>query len=207
WVNDPIDLFLLHIQGSGRIMLPSGSTMRVGYAASNGHPYQSIGSLLIKENQISSENMNLPALRQWLRDNPKQRDRVLFSNPSYVFFRKIEEGPFGNIAVPLTGERSMATDANIFPKGAPGMIYVTMPEFAEDGTVTNWRAQLRFTVNQDTGGAILGPGRVDYFMGFGEQALRTAGLMKQTGSSLYFIAPSRAEEPTGFFHWLGKLFH
>ncbi|MEO5330966.1 MAG: murein transglycosylase A [Magnetococcus sp. YQC-5] len=205
WVDDPIELFFLHIQGSGRISLPDGSVMRVGYAATNGQPYRSIGTLLIEEKQITRENMSLPVLRQWLRDNPKERDRVLNSNPSYVFFRKIEGGPFGNIGVALTGERSMATDAHLFPKGAPGMIYVTLPEFAEDGALAKWSSKLRLTVNQDTGGAIRGPGRVDYFMGFGEKAQRTAGIMKQTGASLYFMAPRLSEESTE--SWFGRWFH
>ncbi|MBF0212702.1 MAG: MltA domain-containing protein [Magnetococcales bacterium] len=205
WVEDPVDLFFLHIQGSGRVQLPDGSTLRVGYAATNGQPYRSIGALLIEENQIAKENMSLPALRQWLKDNPKQRDRVLYSNPSYVFFRKLDGGPFGNIGVPLTAERSIATDATLFPKGAPGLLYVTMPEFDEQGAVVNWKPTLRFTVNQDTGGAIKGAGRVDYFMGFGEKALQIAGIMKQKGSSLYFIAPKPADEPAGWFGWLDDL--
>ncbi|MBF0627550.1 MAG: MltA domain-containing protein [Magnetococcales bacterium] len=203
WVDDFVDLFFLHIQGSGRLQLPDGSTLRVGYAATNGQPYRSIGSLLIEENQISRENMSLPALRQWLKENPKQRDRVLFSNPSYVFFRKLEGPALGNIGVPLTAERSMATDAQLFPKGAPGLLYVTFPEFANDGvTVTNWKPTLRFTVNQDTGGAIKGAGRVDYFMGYGDKAMRTAGIMKQKGSSLYFIAPRPDDEPKSMFQWV-----
>ncbi|MBF0342022.1 MAG: murein transglycosylase A [Magnetococcales bacterium] len=207
WVDDPVELFFLHIQGSGRVQLPDGSTLRVGYAATNGLPYRSIGAMLIEENQISKENMSMPALRQWLKENPKQRERVLFSNPSYVFFRKLEGGPFGNIGVPLTGERSMATDALLFPKGAPGLLYLTMPEFADDGSVTNWKPTLRFTVNQDAGGAIRGAGRVDYFMGFGEKAMRTAGIMKQRGSSLYFIAPRPTDEPRSWWSWISDRFH
>ncbi|MBF0295808.1 MAG: MltA domain-containing protein [Magnetococcales bacterium] len=202
WVEDPIDLFFLHVQGSGRISLPDGATLRVGYAGSNGLPYRSIGSLLIDEKEIPKEKMSLPVLRQWLKDNPKQTERVMFSNPSYVFFRKLDGGPYGNIGVPLTGERSMATDDRLFPKGAPGMLYVTFPEFAADDTVTGWRPTLRFTVNQDTGGAIRGPGRVDYFMGFGDKALRTAGIMKQTGASLYFIAPRPPEPKKSFWQRL-----
>ncbi|NGZ07622.1 MAG: transglycosylase [Magnetococcales bacterium] len=206
WVEDPIDLFFLHIQGSGRVQLPDGSTLRVGYAATNGQPYRSIGALLIEENQITRENMSLPAIRQWLKENPKQRDRIFYANPSYVFFRKLEGPAVGNIGVPLTAERSMATDAHLFPKGAPGLLYVTFPEFADDGvTVANWKPTLRFTVNQDTGGAIKGAGRVDYFMGFGDKALRTAGIMKQKGSSLYFIAPRPTDEPRGMFTWLREL--
>ncbi|GAB0058935.1 Membrane-bound lytic murein transglycosylase A [Candidatus Magnetaquicoccaceae bacterium FCR-1] len=207
WVDDPIDLFFLHIQGSGRVQLPDGSTLRVGYAATNGQPYRSIGALLIEENQISKENMSMPALRQWLKDNPKQRDRVLNANPSYVFFRKLEGGPFGNIGVPLTGERSMATDATLFPKGAPGLLHVTLPEINTDGSVSTWQPTLRFTVNQDTGGAIRGPGRVDYFMGFGERAMQIAGIMKQRASSLYFIAPRPPDEPRpGFFARIREFF-
>ncbi|MBF0126273.1 MAG: murein transglycosylase A [Magnetococcales bacterium] len=207
WVDDPIDLFFLHIQGSGRVMLPDGSAMRVGYAGTNGQPYRSIGTLLIEENQIPKEKMSLPALRQWLKEHPDQVERVLNSNPSYVFFRKIDGGPFGTIGVPLTGERSMATDAQLFPKGAPGLLYVTLPEFAQDDTVSQWRFQLRFTVNQDSGGAIRGAGRVDYFMGHGEKALRTAGIMKQTGASLYFIAPRPPDEPRGFWQRFGNFFN
>lgn len=194
WVDDPVDAFFLQIQGSGRVLLENGTTLRVGYAGANGHPYRSIGRLLIKEKKIPRAEMNLPNLRKWLQEHPDDRDRILFSNPSYVFFRKLEGGPFGNIQVSLTTGHSIATDYRLFPKGAPTFLETTLPTFAADNkTITEWRSETRFTANQDTGGAIRGPGRVDLFLGFGSKAEQVAGVMKQTNSRLYFIAPKKEE--------------
>lgn len=190
WVDDVIDAFFLQIQGSGRVQLDTGAILRVGYQSANGRPYRAIGKLLIQEKEISKEDMSLPALKAWLQKNPDQIDRVLEYNPSYVFFHKIEGGPLGNIAVPLTPGRSIATDHRLFPKGAPGILKTSLPVFAEDKkTKPQWRDDIRFVVNQDTGGAIRGPGRVDLFTGFGGDAEMTAGIMKSEGSALYFIAP------------------
>lgn len=191
WVDDQLDLFFLQIQGSGRVQLTDGSMLRVGYHGANGHAYNSIGKILIEEGAISREDMSLPALRKWLKNNPTQQERILNANPSYVFFRKIDGGPYGNIDVALTPDRSIATDYHIFPKGAPGVLSTTTPRFADSkgDTVVDWQHSLRFVVNQDTGGAIRGAGRVDLFMGFGDGAERSAGIMKQSGSRLYFLAP------------------
>ena len=200
WVDSAVDAFFLHIQGSGRVALDTtqqegGKKMlRVGYAASNGRSYRSIGKILIDEGRLSREEMTLPRLRQWLQDNPEEVQRILFANPSYVFFRELEGDPVGNIQVVLTQGRSIATDHRLFPKGAPSILTTTAPIFAEDGkTVVDWKPDVRFTVNQDTGGAIRGAGRVDLFLGFGEKAENWAGVMKQSGSQLYFIAPSTEE--------------
>ncbi|MBF0444388.1 MAG: MltA domain-containing protein [Magnetococcales bacterium] len=191
WVDNLVDLFFLQIQGSGRVELAEGGVLRVGYHEANGHPYHSIGRILIQEDAISREKMSLPAIRQWLRQNPSQRDRLLNANPSYVFFRKLSGGPYGNIAVALTPGRSIATDYRIFPRGAAGMLITTLPHFSKNDqkNTVDWQQSARFIVNQDTGGAIRGPGRVDLFLGFGEEAEQTAGIMKQGGSKLYFIAP------------------
>ncbi len=189
WVDDPLDLFFLQIQGSGRVQLDDGGVMLVGYNGANGRPYRSIGKILIDEGAISRKDMSLPALRKWLKENPAQQDRILNANPSYVFFRKLSGGPYGNISVALTPERSIATDHRIFPKGAPGMLITTIPHFTGNGSKVEWRQSARFIVNQDTGGAIRGPGRVDLFLGFGDAAEKSAGIMKQSGSSLFFIAP------------------
>ncbi|HIJ83697.1 MAG TPA: murein transglycosylase A [Magnetococcales bacterium] len=190
WVDDEIDAFFLQIQGSGRVMLDNGVMMRVGYDSANGRAYRAIGKLLIEEKAISKEDMSMPALREWLKKNPDQMERVFEYNPSYVFFREIKGGALGNIGVPLTPYRSIATDHRLFPKGAPGILKTFLPEFAADKkTVQQWRNDVRFVVNQDTGGAIRGPGRVDLFTGFGDEAESTAGIMKQEGSALYFIAP------------------
>lgn len=190
WVDSAIDVFFLQVQGSGRVQLENGEVMRVGYQGANGRPYRSIGKLLIEEKVISKEDMTMPALKEWLEKNPEQMDRVFQYNPSYVFFQKIKGDPLGNIAVPLTPYRSIATDHRLFPKGAPGILKTSLPVFGGDKqAVTQWRLDQRFVVNQDTGGAIRGPGRVDLFTGFGSEAERTAGIMKSEGSSLYFIAP------------------
>lgn len=190
WVDNELDAFFLQVQGSGRVKLDNGETMRVGYHCTNGHPYRSIGKLLIEEKQITKEEMTLPALRAWLQQHPDQITRVFEYNPSYVFFKKISGEPVGNTAVPLTPGRSIATDHRLFPKGAPGLLKTSLPLFAADKkTVTGWHKEIRFVVNQDTGGAIAGPGRVDLFTGFGDEAESTAGHMKSEGSSLYFIAP------------------
>ncbi|MBF0132729.1 MAG: murein transglycosylase A [Magnetococcales bacterium] len=190
WVDDVIDAFFLQIQGSGRIQLDTGAMLRVGYRSANGRPYRAIGKLLIQEKEISKEDMSLPALKEWLQNHPDQIDRVLEYNPSYVFFHKIEGGPVGNIAVPLTPGRSIATDHRLFPKGAPGILKTSLPVFSGEGQKpSQWRDDIRFVVNQDTGGAIRGPGRVDLFTGFGVEAEKTAGILKSEGSALYFIAP------------------
>jgi membrane-bound lytic murein transglycosylase A len=194
WVDDLVDVFFLQIQGSGRVQLTDGGVLRVGYHGANGHPYHSIGRILIKEGAISRENMSLPALRKWLRENPSQQDRLLNANPSYVFFRKLKGGPYGNISVALTPGRSIATDYRIFPRGAPGILITTLPHFSTTSDNINWQQSSRFIVNQDTGGAIRGAGRVDLFLGFGDKAEQTAGIMKQSGSTLYFIAPKEQKE-------------
>jgi membrane-bound lytic murein transglycosylase A len=196
WVDNLVDLFFLQIQGSGRVALAEGGVLRVGYHEANGHPYHSIGRILIKEGAISREKMSLPAIRQWLRENPSQQDRLLNANPSYVFFRELNGGPYGNISVALTSGRSIATDYRIFPRGAAGMLITTLPRFSENDkqNAVDWQQSARFIVNQDTGGAIRGAGRVDLFLGFGAEAEQTAGIMKQGGSKLYFIAPRQLNQ-------------
>ncbi|MEO5376478.1 MAG: MltA domain-containing protein [Magnetococcus sp. DMHC-6] len=190
WVDDPIQAFFLHVQGSGRIELPNGERIRVGYAGENGRPYRSIGKLLIEEQEVSREKMTMPVLREWLTTHPSEVNRILEYNPSYVFFKELQGGPFGNIGVTLTPGRSIATDHHLFPKGAPGILTTSLPIFAKDGkTVGSWQRETRLVVNQDTGGAIRGPGRVDLFMGFGKEAEQTAGILKQGNSRLYFIVP------------------
>ncbi|ABK43009.1 MltA domain protein [Magnetococcus marinus MC-1] len=189
WVDDPVGHFFLQVQGSGRVKLPDGSLMRVGYADANGHPYRSIGKLLIEEGRVPKEEMSLPVLRQWLAAHPDEMQRVMHHNPSYVFFKEIKGGPYGNIGVPLTAGRSIATDYRLFPRGAPAMIRTELPVFSGEGPPSGWEKEVRLVANQDTGGAIRGAGRVDLFTGFGPDAERTAGEMKQDGGALYFFAP------------------
>lgn len=186
WLEDPIDVFFLQIQGSGQILLEDGTTLRVNYSAWNGRPYRSIGALLINREIIKREEMNITRLREYLRDNPNQREEILNHNESYVFFRVVERGPLGNIEVPLTPGRSIATDSRLFPKGGLAYLCAEKPIIDDSGTIIAWVPFSRFALNQDTGGVIKGPGRADLFWGSGEAAGIPAGHMKNEGK-LYFL--------------------
>lgn len=187
WVGDPVDAFFLQIEGSGRLRLPDGSTRHVNYAGANGHPYRSIGKILIETGEIDPEAMSMQEVKAWLRGHPEQARDLLAANPSYVFFELADAGPYGNIGVPLTPERSIATDPAIFPKGALGYITTEEAVVAPDGhTVVGWRPLARFALNQDAGGAIVGPGRVDLFWGAGDGAAVRAGHLRHAGH-LYWL--------------------
>ena len=176
WVNDPIELFFLQIQGSGRIRLPDGSLMRVNYADQNGHPYRSIGRLLVERGDLKLEEASMQGIQAWARANPSRLDELLNSNPSYVFFREMpasDDGPIGALGVPLTAERSIAIDPRSIPLGAPVFLATTRPNSS--------RPLQRLVMAQDTGGAIRGAVRADFFWGFGKEAGALAGRMKQNG--------------------------
>ncbi len=186
WLADPVESFFLHIQGSGKIRLRDGRTLSVNYAASNGRVYRSIGRLFIKEGILSREEVNLESIKNFLGTHPEEQERILNYNESYVFFRKVEEGPIGSLSEPVTAGRSIATDSALFPKGALAFIETEVPILDEEGRLEGWRNVSRFVLNQDTGGAIKGPGRVDLFFGSGEKPGKAAGYMKQNGR-LYFL--------------------
>lgn len=186
WAKDPVALFFTEVQGSGTLRLPDGSQRRIGYAASNGRPYRSIGSLLIQEGVIPREAMSMQALRSWLAANPAQCSRVLDFNESYVFFRYLAGASEGSLGRPVTPGRSIATDARLFPKGGLAFIQTERPVTLADGTV-QWRPLTRFMLNQDTGGAIRGAGRVDVYWGPGPEAELAAGMMKQKGRLLFLV--------------------
>ncbi|WP_342377454.1 MltA domain-containing protein [Myxococcus stipitatus] len=187
WVRDPVALFFMEVQGSGTLRLTDGTERRVGYAASNGRPYRSIGALLIQEGAIPKEQMSMQALRAWLAANPTQQDRVLDHNESYVFFRFLPGAAVGSLGREVTPGRSIATDARLFPKGGLAFIQTDHPVKMADGSV-QWKPLARFVFNQDTGGAIRGAGRVDVFWGRGPEAELAAGMMKQKGR-LFFLVP------------------
>jgi membrane-bound lytic murein transglycosylase A len=176
WVDDPIDLFFLQIQGSGRIELDSGETLRVGYADQNGYPYSSIGRWLVERGELPLEKASMQGIKAWARQNPDKLSELLNHNASYVFFRELPAGlpgPLGALGVPLTAERSMAIDPRAIPLGAPVFLATTRPNS------TTPLAKLMLA--QDTGGAIRGNVRADYFWGFGADAGREAGRMRQQG--------------------------
>lgn len=186
WVKNPVDLFFLHIQGSGILQLKDGRKFHVGYAASNGRPYRSIGRLLVDNGKISQEEMSMRRLRRYLAEHPAERDDIMAHNESYVFFRFLQEGPLGSLEVPVTPGRSIATDARLFPKGALGFVVTQKPVVDGAGHLIGWQPFSRFVLNQDTGSALRGPQRVDLYFGSGDEAGSAAGFMNGPGK-LYFV--------------------
>ncbi len=176
WVDDVVDLFFLQIQGSGRVKLENGETLRIGYADQNGHPYRSIGKWLVDKGELTLDKASMQGIKEWGRRNPERLPELLNANPSYVFFRELPNhlpGPLGALGVPLTAERSIAIDPRGTPLGAPVWLATTRPNSSE---ILN-----RLMLAQDTGGAIRGNVRADFFWGFGDEAGRQAGSMKQKG--------------------------
>jgi membrane-bound lytic murein transglycosylase A len=184
WVNNLVDVFFLHVQGSGQIQLDDGSRVAVGYAAQNGHPYRSIGRVLIEMGELEKEKVTLFTIRDWLEANPERLNEVLAKNPSYVFFELRDAGaagPVGSLNVMLTPTRSIAVDRNVIPLGAPVWLQTTLPD--EQASPFN-----QLMLAQDTGGAIKGNVRADVFWGRGDVAEKMAGLMKQKGK-IYVLLP------------------
>lgn len=186
WTDSIVDAFFLQIQGSGVVTLPDASQLRLGYAEKNGHPYRPIGKLLIDQGLLTRENVSMQSIKKYLQSHPEGVDDVLNYNPSYVFFRETPHGPLGNIEVPLTPMRSIATDYRLFPKGSLAFVRTKIPEFDASNNIIAQHAIGRFVLNQDTGGAIRGPGRVDLFTGNGPTSELVAGHLNQSGE-LYFL--------------------
>ena len=185
WIDDPVEAFFLHVQGSGRIRLDDGSWMRVGYAGHNGQRYRAIGSVLIQRGALQAGQVDAQAIRDWLHANPSQAREVMQSNPRYVFFREIrgvavDEGPIGSLGVPLTARRSLAVDRKRIPDGSLMFIDTTNPL---DG-----RPLRKAVMAQDTGAAIVGQVRADLFWGSGVDAGEVAGRMKQR-AQLWVLEP------------------
>lgn len=190
WVDSEVDAFFLHVQGSGRVRLPDGTTVRVAYADQNGHPYRAIGRALVEAGELTVEQATGPGLRAWLAAHPDRARAVLDSNPSFVFFREepIADpslGPRGSLGVPLTAGRSIAIDPRNLPLGAPYFLATTDP----DGAPLQ-----RLVMGQDTGGAIRGVVRADYFVGLGAAAGDIAGRMRSDGR-LWLLWPRAAGVP------------
>lgn len=181
WAKDPVDLFFVEVQGSGTVRLAEGGELRIGYANANGRPYRSIGKLLADEGAIPRERVSMQSIRAWLAANPAERDRILDYNPSMVFFRSLDGPAVGNIGLPVIAGRSVAADQSYFPPGTLGFLLTEKPTPTADGGTLVEELLGRFVVVQDTGGAIRGPGRLDFFWGRGPDAAGRAGVMKQPG--------------------------
>ncbi|WP_404382329.1 murein transglycosylase A [Caenispirillum salinarum] len=180
WAESPVDLHVLHIQGSGRVALADGSTTRIGYAGNNGWGFVGIGRVMLDRGLVEPGKASMQDIRAWLKANPDQADSVMQANPRYIFFREITgAGPIGAQGVPLTPRRSMAVDPRFIAYGTPLWLDTVDP----DG-----RLLQRLMVAQDTGSAIRGQVRGDFFWGTGEAALEHAGRMKSTGR-YYVLLP------------------
>lgn len=196
WVDSPADAFFLQIQGSGRVVLPNGEMLRVGFAGQNGRPYVSIGRVLIDRGDIGRDQMSMQALRAWLATAGQDRAmEVLRANPSYVFFRVVDgltpdQGPIGAMGVPLTPRRSVAVDRGFIPLGLPLWVQVRDPAARRDAP-----AEGRLVVAQDTGGAIRGPARTDFFWGWGPEAGERAGRMREE-NEVFLLLPRAAPVAT-----------
>jgi len=186
WVDDQVALFLLHIQGSGKIRLPEGRLLHVTYAQSNGRPFRGLTGMMVEKGLLKENGKSYEQMKSFLIDHPKERQELMNYNERYVFFRTAPEGPLGALNLPLVAGRSIATDLDIYPRGALALIKTRKPVYDEKGKITSWQPFSRFVLNHDTGAAIKSPGRVDLFCGTGETAERTAGAMKESGE-LYFL--------------------
>jgi membrane-bound lytic murein transglycosylase A len=186
WVKDPVDLFFLHIQGSGKVFLENGDMINVHYHTTNGRPYRSIGRLLIEKGKIPKAQVSMQSIRAYLHDHPDEMEEILHYNPSYVFFKIEKEGPLGVLGVKLSPGRSIALDTRLFPLAGLAFIQSKKPLIDGSGMIHEWIDMNRFVLNQDTGGAIKGAGRADLFWGSGKNAEIAAGHMKHRGK-LYFL--------------------
>jgi membrane-bound lytic murein transglycosylase A len=188
WLKDPWERFLLHVQGSGQIRLPDQKIFRVGYAGSNGLQYRSIGRYLVDKGWLREGQASIRYIKDFLRRRPEKLEEVLNVNERYVFFRRLahKEGPLGALGVPLVGGRSVATDLTVFPRGALAYLIAGRPAGDSPGKGTARTSIQRFVLNQDTGAAMKGPNRIDYFCGTGEQAGIMAGEMREE-AKIYFL--------------------
>jgi membrane-bound lytic murein transglycosylase A len=189
WVDDPVEAFFLEVQGSGRVQLDgTGETVRVAYADQNGHPYKAIGRWLVEKGELTVPQASAQGIKAWIAANPQRRQELFNANPSYIFFHEERlpdpsVGPKGALGVPLTPARSVAVDPQFLPLGAP--IYLST---TESGSETPMQ---RLVMGQDTGGAIRGAVRADFFFGFGREAADNAGRMKQRGT-IWVLLPKSA---------------
>jgi membrane-bound lytic murein transglycosylase A len=187
WLDDPVDRFLLHVQGSGIVRMGTDRDVRVHGVASNGRPYRSIARYLADQGQISKGDTAYRNFKTYLRGlAPDALLRVLGYNERYIFFRLVEEGPIGSLGFPVTAGRSIATDPEVFPEGALAFVRLRKPTLDENGDVREWNPVTRYVLSQDKGSAIKGPGRVDLFCGTGAAAEMIAGSLKERGE-LFFL--------------------
>ncbi len=187
WLRDRFEAFLVEIQGSARLRLPDGSIMSVNYDGNTDYAYQSIGKEMIKDGVFPADGLTLPVMIEYFRANPQELDRYLPRNNRFIFLRETHGAKaMGSIGVPVTEDRSIATDKSLMPPGALALVRTRIPYFTETGTIET-PVVSRYVLDQDTGSAIKGPGRVDLFMGTGPFAGDRAGIIGWTGELYYLL--------------------
>lgn len=185
WVDDAVAAAFLHVQGSGRIRMDDGKVIRVGFAGTNDQPFKSFAQWLLDRKEITKATATMQGIQAWADKNPKRVQEMLNANPRYVFFRELPAshdasvGPIGSLGVPLTAERSIAVDVKALPLGAPVFLSTTYP--------LSKKPIQRLMMAQDTGGAIIGAVRADFYWGTGDEAGSYAGRMKQQGRMWVFL--------------------
>ncbi|MEK0186278.1 MAG: murein transglycosylase [Oscillatoriales cyanobacterium] len=185
WLRDRFQAFLIHVQGSAKLQLPDGDVMTVGFAGKTSHSYTGVGRELVKDGKFTLEQLNLPKLTEYFANFPEEMNKYLPKNQSFVFFRDTQGSPaIGSIGVPVTAERSIATDKSLMPPGALALISTKLPYPNAEGKLEQNKVN-RYVLDQDTGGAIKGAGRVDVFMGTGNLAGDRAGFINSTGELYY----------------------
>lgn len=185
YVQDPVGLFEMQVQGSGRVQLAEGGSMTLGFDGSNNRPYTAIGAVLVEMGVMKKEDATWPAIRDWLKRNPQQARDVMRKNERYIFFKDTRtSAPIGAQGVPLTAQRSMAVDPTITPYGTPVWIDTRRPVYRKPGATESYR---RLMIAQDTGAAIKGPARGDVFYGAGAQAADWAGRMNSDGRAVVLV--------------------
>jgi membrane-bound lytic murein transglycosylase A len=187
WMRDRLEAYLVHVQGSARLKLTNGKTITVGYDSSTDYPYVSIGKELVNDGIFALNELTLPILVDYLTENPEELSNYLPRNNRFIFFRQTNGAPpQGSLSVPVTAERSIATDKSLMPPGALALIKTSIPYMTNTGEIET-KLVSRYVLDQDTGSAIKGPGRVDIFMGTGKIAGDRAGLISNNGKLYYLL--------------------
>ncbi len=190
WLSDRLAAFLVQVQGSARLTLPDGKVMTVGVAGKTNHPYTSLGKELVKAGKVRLEDLTLPFLLKYFQDHPAELDQYIPRNQRFIFFQNTYGAPAtGSLGIPVTTDRSIATDKSIMPPGALALIQTRFPYYNSAKTIEQQPVN-HFVLDQDTGGAIKGPGRVDIFMGTGDKAKARAGLINTPGRLYYLLLKS-----------------
>jgi membrane-bound lytic murein transglycosylase A len=186
WLDDPVEAFFLHVQGSALLRFQDGVHMEISYSSSNGLPYTSLGGVLIAQGKVPRDMVSLQVIKDYLRAHPEEQRQLMAVNQRYIFFRAVAAGPVGSLGVPLTAGRSLAADPKQYPPGA--LLFIRIAAHDQPSAVSDQAAVSRFALNQDAGVAISGPGHVDVFWGTGAAAEAIAGDMHDPGE-LYLVLP------------------